>query len=144
MDDGFASLQEVADAVAAYNPHRPRPADLSGLRKNVRQRADGRWVWHWDPRFQTGPREHNMDGHLSMVRAERLDTAARTLTAPVLLVRGKVSDLLSEEGARQFLALVPDAEFVDVEGAGHMVAGDRNDHFNNAVVGFLGRTRTRG
>ncbi|HEU0170902.1 MAG TPA: alpha/beta fold hydrolase, partial [Acidimicrobiales bacterium] len=30
--DGFASLEEVADAVAAYNPHRPRPTDLSGLR----------------------------------------------------------------------------------------------------------------
>ena len=50
---GFASLDEVADAVAAYNPHRPRPTDLSGLRKNVRER-DGRWYWHWDPAFVGG------------------------------------------------------------------------------------------
>ena len=56
MEDGFASLDEVADAVAAYNPHRPRPTDLSGLKKNVRQRDDGRWVWHWDPRFIRGIR----------------------------------------------------------------------------------------
>ena len=54
MESGFGSLEEVADAVAAYNPHRPRPTDLSGLKKNVRQRDDGRWVWHWDPRFMTG------------------------------------------------------------------------------------------
>ena len=52
--DGFADLEEVADAVAAYNPHRPRPKDLSGLRKNVRQRDDGRWYWHWDPPFLLG------------------------------------------------------------------------------------------
>jgi pimeloyl-ACP methyl ester carboxylesterase len=48
--DGFGSLAEVADAVHAYNPHR-RPPNPAGLRKNVRQRADGRWYWHWDPRF---------------------------------------------------------------------------------------------
>ena len=55
MDDGFGSLEEVADAIADYNPHRPRPSDLSGLTKNLRQRDDGRWVWHWDPRFMSGP-----------------------------------------------------------------------------------------
>ena len=52
--DGFASLEEAADAIAVYNPHRPRPSDLSGLAKNLRQRDDGRWVWHWDPRFVMG------------------------------------------------------------------------------------------
>src|SRR5690606_40599381 len=54
--DGFASLEEAADAIAAYNPHRPRPKDLSGLAKNLRQREDGRWVWHWDPAFVQGQR----------------------------------------------------------------------------------------
>ena len=29
--------------------------------------------------------------------------------------------------------------FVDVEGAGHMVAGDRNDLFADAVLDFLAR-----
>ncbi|MGH9093560.1 MAG: alpha/beta fold hydrolase [Acidimicrobiales bacterium] len=142
LEDGFGSLGEVADAVAAYNPHRPRPADLSGLRKNVRQRDDGRWVWHWDPKFHRGPEGPRDEPRTAMIPPERLDAAARSIGVPILLVRGRVSDLLSEEGARQFLELVPDAEFVDVEGAGHMVAGDRNDHFNNAVVTFLDRTLT--
>ena len=61
----------------------------------------------------------------------------RALTVPTLLVRGRVSDLLSEEGAQEFLQLAPHARLVDVTGAGHMVAGDRNDLFNDAVVGFL-------
>jgi pimeloyl-ACP methyl ester carboxylesterase len=135
--DGFASLDDVADAVAAYNPHRPRPSDLSGLRKNVRQHDDGRWYWHWDPRFMTPGR---IDEPRSIRNEDRLEDAARALTLPVLLVRGRQSDVLSEAGARHLQALVPHARSVDVAGAGHMVAGDRNDVFNDAVVGFLEET----
>lgn len=135
--DGFASLEDVADAVAAYNPHRPRPSDLAGLRKNVRQREDGRWYWHWDPRFMTPGR---IDEPRSIRNEDRLERAAQTLTLPVLLVRGRQSDVLSEAGARNLQALVPHARFVDVAGAGHMVAGDRNDVFNDAVVAFLEET----
>jgi pimeloyl-ACP methyl ester carboxylesterase len=141
MESGFGSLEEVADAVAAYNPHRPRPTDLSGLKKNVRQRDDGRWVWHWDPRFMTGKAGSRDETRTSLVHEERLSDAARAITVPVLLVRGRVSDLLSEEGAQDLLRLVPHAEYVDVEGAGHMVAGDKNDLFNDAIVGFLDRLR---
>jgi pimeloyl-ACP methyl ester carboxylesterase len=132
--DGFASLDEVADAVAAYNPHRPRPKDLSGLRKNVRLRDDGRWYWHWDPSFLLGGR---IDETRSVRNEGRLEDAARAVAVPALLVRGRQSDVLSEEGVRQTLELMPQARYVDVGGAGHMVAGDRNDAFNDAVVEFL-------
>jgi peroxiredoxin len=141
MEDGFGSLEEVADAVAAYNPHRPRPTDLSGLKKNVRLREDGRWVWHWDPRFMKGKLGSRDETRASLVHEGRLQDAARKITVPTLLVRGRVSDLLSEEGAQDLLRLVPHAEYVDVEGAGHMVAGDKNDLFNDAIVGFLDRLR---
>ncbi len=141
MESGFGSLDEVADAVAAYNPHRPRPSDLSGLKKNVRLRDDGRWVWHWDPRFMSGKLGSRDETRASLVHQESLSEAARAITVPVLLVRGRVSDLLSEEGARDLLELVPHAEYVDVEGAGHMVAGDKNDLFNDAIVEFLDRLR---
>jgi pimeloyl-ACP methyl ester carboxylesterase len=132
--DGFASLEEVADAVAAYNPHRPRPTDLSGLRKNVRLRDDGRWYWHWDPAFLLGGRQ---DEPRSVRNEDRLEDAARAITVPTLLVRGRQSDVLSEAGARETLELIPHARYVDVGGAGHMVAGDRNDAFNDAVLEFL-------
>lgn len=134
--DGFASLEEVADAVAAYNPHRPRPTDLSGLRKNLRQRDDGRWIWHWDPRFldqrsdraPADPVEHNRP---------RLAAAAQRIQVPTLIVRGLVSDLLSPAGVRELQELIPGSELVEVDGAGHMVAGDRNNLFNDAVISFL-------
>lgn len=138
MESGFASLDEVADAIAAYNPHRPRPTNLDGLRKNLRER-DGRWYWHWDPAFITGRRGSD-DETRSLTDPDRMDAAAERLVTtqlPTLLVRGRQSDLLSEQGAQEFLTAVPHARFVDVAGAGHMVAGDRNDLFNDAVVDFL-------
>jgi peroxiredoxin len=141
LEEGFASLEEAADAIAAYNPHRPRPTDLSGLAKNLRQRPDGRWAWHWDPRFVDGKFGSADETRASVIDPGRLEHAVDVLTVPVLLVRGRSSDLLSEEGAQDFLARVPHAEFADVAGAGHMVAGDRNEVFNQAILGFLDRHR---
>lgn len=132
VEEGFASLEEAADAIAGYQPHRPRPKDLEGLSKNLRLDDDGRWRWHWDPDFFLGP--HPLGTGQSR---HRYETAARHLGVPTLLVRGRLSDLVSEETAREFLALRPDAAFVDVSDAGHMVAGDRNDVFTNAVAEFL-------
>jgi len=140
MNDGFGSLEEVADAIAAYNPHRPRPSNLEGLQKNLRER-DGRWYWHWDPTFIVGRMGGADETRSSLIDPHRLENAARALTVPTLLVRGRVSDLLSEQGAQEFLQLAPHAQMVDVSGAGHMVAGDRNDLFNDAVVAFLDGVR---
>jgi len=133
---GFETLDEAADAVAAYQPQRQRPSDHSGLEKNLRRDPDGRWRWHWDPEL------FNTDRGLHAARVPgRFVDAAGCLELPTLLVRGKLSDLVSEQTAQEFLELVPHAEFVDVSGAGHMVAGDRNDRFTDAVVSFLTRLR---
>lgn len=129
---GFASLEEAADAIAAYNPHRPRPHDLGGLEKNLRLGEDGRFRWHWDPAFIAGER-----GPAEISDLPRLQACARALRCPVLLVRGRMSDVLTEDGAREFLDLVPHARYADVSGAGHMVAGDRNDAFTTELVAFL-------
>lgn len=134
--DGFERLEDAADAISAFIPNRPRPRDLSGLRKNLRFR-DGRWHWHWDPRFLGG--ESGIDGQKGLVNHERLAAAAARVAVPTLLVRGRMSDIVSEEAVRELRELVPHAEVVDVAGAGHMVAGDRNDAFNDAVVEFVGR-----
>ncbi len=56
--------------------------------------------------------------------------------------RGGSSDVVSAEGVQDFLNLLPTAKFIDVADAGHMVAGDKNDIFTDAVVDFLGQTFT--
>lgn len=130
--DGFASIDEAADAIGNYLPHRPRPTDLAGLAKNLRLRADGRYYWHWDPGFLLGSRSV-----ASSRNPQRLFEAARSIVAPTLLVRGKQSDMVSEAGAAEFLEAVPHARYVDVSNAAHMVVGDRNHVFSAAVIEFL-------
>jgi pimeloyl-ACP methyl ester carboxylesterase len=134
--EGFGSIAEAADAVAAYLPHRPRPRSHEGLRKNLRQHPDGRWRWHWDPRFLDGRRAVGT-GRGALEAA--LIAAARNVQIPALLVRGASSELMQEAHAKEFLELVPHAEYTDVSGARHMVAGDRNDQFAKAIMEFLGR-----
>lgn len=130
--EGFDTLEEVADAIAAYQPYRKRPKNLDGLAKNLRLSDNGKYRWHWDPSFRTINRDFAR-------RRGRLEDCARALALPTLLVRGGLSDLLSEQGASEFLALCPQAEYVNVSGAGHMVAGDRNDIFQKSVIDFLTR-----
>jgi pimeloyl-ACP methyl ester carboxylesterase len=131
---GFATLEEAAAAVSAYNPHRPRPRDISGLMKNLRRRADGRLYWHWDPIFFNG--EKSLEPPLNA--GERF-LRYRHVQLPVLLVRGLRSDLISGAGVEAFRRDVPQLEVFDVEGAGHMVVGDRNDVFNAGILNFLQR-----
>ncbi len=131
--NGFGSLEEAADAIAEYRQQRSRPSDLSGLKKNLRQREDGRYYWHWDPRLLQ-PRDPN-----ALKDYMGLFAAAKAIRVPTLLVRGKQSDVVGEQGVKEFLDLVPHAEFVDVANAGHMVAGDNNDTFTQAILDFLAR-----
>ncbi len=133
--DGFDSLEQVADAIASYQPHRERPRQLDGLKKNVRLDENGRLRWHWDPDWISDRPFVEVD-----TRWERLEVAAQELNKsrlPTLLVRGGLSDVLSEEGAEEFLATCPHATYVNVTDAAHMVAGDRNDIFTSAVADFL-------
>ena len=77
MVDGFGSLDEVADMIAEFNPHRPRPADLDGLRNNLRRRGD-RWYWHWDPQFIDGSAAHPP---MEVTDVERLHAAVARIVA---------------------------------------------------------------
>lgn len=132
--NGFASIEEAAEAVAAYNPGRPRPTDNSGLLKNLRLRDDGRLHWHWDPRLlDMKPSSEPPD------RAEALLALSRGVSIPTLVVRGEHSDIVDDEGIAEMRRLVPQTEVLEVAGAGHMVAGDRNDSFSAGVMAFLDR-----
>lgn len=129
---GFGSIDEAAEAIAAYLPHRQRRRNLNGLSKNLRLGPDGRYRWHWDPRFITNVQPSEQER-----RFERLESAARRVGCPVHLVRGGMSDLVSEEVTRAFLELVPGARYSNVADARHMVVGDQNDRFSEAVLAFL-------
>ncbi len=135
--EGFATVQDAADAISAYLPHRPKPTSLDGLRKNLRRAENGRYYWHWDPDFVNGP--HPIENHRDRIEDLALSAAA-ALAIPSLLVRGGSSELVRREQADEYLALAKGSEFVDVAEARHMVAGDSNSVFTAAVTAFLKRT----
>ncbi len=59
------------------------------------------------------------------------------MPVPLLLVRGGGSELVFARDRAAFLATVPDGAYADIADARHMVAGDRNDAFGEAVITFL-------
>lgn len=132
--EGFDTLEDAADAIAAYTPNRPKRMRPEGLQKVLRQR-EGRWYWHWDPAFVNRGRTETVPDRLLGL----LDVAMDNITVPTMLVRGLLSDVVTDEGVDDLLARLPNATVVEVDGAAHMIAGDRNDAFSDAVVGFLAR-----
>jgi len=137
-EQGFETVEEAADAVSAYLPHRKRPRSLEGLKKNLRLHPDGRWRWHWDPRMVSGDDSFAQD---QAILEAMLVEAAKATTIPTLLVRGGSSELVHEAHVREFLELVPHAQYIDVAEARHMVAGDSNDTFSDAVLDFVARQK---
>jgi pimeloyl-ACP methyl ester carboxylesterase len=129
--DGFASLDEAADAIARFRPGRPRPRSLNGLAKNLRLHADNRYHWHWDPAVLDGFRGTDAERHRILAEG------ARGVVVPTLLVRGRQSDVVGDEGTRELAALIPHVRVAEIPAAGHMVAGDNNDVFSDAILTFV-------
>ena len=131
-EKGFDSLEDVAKSISNYLPHRKKPKDLEGLKKNLRLKSDGRYYWHWDPRFirrRPGSRDRRyFDLQLK---------AAEKVTIPTLLIRGALSDVVTMEDVDYFLSVISHAKFVEIEKAAHMIAGDRNDIFAEETINFL-------
>jgi pimeloyl-ACP methyl ester carboxylesterase len=130
--NGFDTLEDAAAAIAAFTPQRKRSTNLEGLKKVLRER-NGRWYWHWDPMIIEGDRTEVMPDRLSGL----LDVASDNIDVPTLLVRGRLSDIVTQAGVDEVVKRIKDITVVEVEGAAHMIAGDRNDAFTSAVVEFL-------
>ena len=138
---GFASPEEAARVISEYLPHRPSRKASSGLAHYLRQKSDGRYSWHWDPAFIESVIRGRAEGEeaSNLTRTELTEAASR-LTLPVHLIRGGSSDLVSQESVSHFRHLVPQADYSDIADATHMVVGDQNDAFGDAILNFLVRT----
>jgi len=137
--ESFASLEEAATEIAQYLPHRKqvRPESLT---RNLRQRADGRWIWKhgFNRRLRAeGPVQGKNWNHV----IEGLDVDAAALRCPVLVLRGAASDVLSHQGAEEVAALMPNARLAIVEKAGHLAAGDNPASTVNLIASFLSELR---
>ncbi|MFC5582550.1 alpha/beta fold hydrolase [Rhodanobacter terrae] len=130
--DGFADYDEAAEQIAAYLPQRRERKSEQQLRPLLREGADGRLRWHWDPALLAGGVVQESERY-----QPRLQAAAAKIDVPVLLLSGARSDVVSRATVDEFLQLVPHARHVELSHATHMVAGDANDAFTREVVRFV-------
>jgi len=131
-NEGFESLEDAAKTISNYLPHRKKPKDTKGLIKNLRLKEDGKYYWHWDPRF-IQKREQNKRKNFYV----SLEQSAKRVTVPTLLIRGALSDVVTQKDVRLFLSTIPHAEFEEIQKAAHMLVGDKNDIFAEATIKFL-------
>lgn len=132
--DGYVSLEDAAAAIEQHMPRRGGRRNLEGLARNLRQRPDGRWHWHWDPAFMNRRRAEGQrfgDGS-----PELLEAIIR-IRAPLLLARGEQSEIVTPALAAEFRALLPAADYVELAGVGHMVVGDDNAPFTQVLADYL-------
>lgn len=132
--EGFATPEAAAEVLAGPGGAVPAPDAVARLRRNMRMDAAGRWHWHWDSWFFDP--SHGL-GIKPALR--RLEDAARRVTIPALLMRGARSDVTDAAGAAALAACIPHLETAVIEGAGHMIVGDRNDAFTATLLDFLRR-----
>ena len=132
--DGFATLEEAAEVIASYTGHK-RSGNLEGLRRNLRQRENGRLYWHWDGRL--------LDQDLQ-ARRTMLHEVAPKVTLPLMLMRGGKSLVTTDANVAEMKQAVPQLEVQIIPNAGHMITGDDNETFATGIDGFLRRHLPRG
>lgn len=131
-EKGFADAAEAAALVSAFLPDRTQTSDPARLARNLRRRPDGRFGWHWDPRYV------GVDAlEQAKARQGRLEAAALHVDVPVLIARGEHSEVLSLADAQDFARILPHGDVVEIAGAGHMIVGDQNGAFSGAIAAFL-------
>jgi pimeloyl-ACP methyl ester carboxylesterase len=121
--ESFVDLDEAAAAVREFQPKR-KDVKVENLRRNLRQRPDGRWEWKhmFGKRLREDGTQPELGGWRAL--AAGLEDEVTTLTCPVLILRGRESDVLSDEGAEELAALITNAQLARISGAGHLAAGD--------------------
>lgn len=135
----FPSFDDLLARTIEHNPTRSESSLRRGILHNAQQRDDGTWVWRYrrddTPRpfaEREGPPDH---GALWDI----LDGSS----TPVLLVRGMLSQsVVDDDDVGQLLRRRPDAEVVEVAGAGHSVQGDAPLELARIIGEFIEPTMT--
>jgi len=128
----FASLDELLERTARFNPERSRSSLRRGILHNAEQQPDGTWVWRWARHLlpvAASPVAASPvaagGGPAGDTRFGELWQALSSVTVPLLLARGMRPDsVLDDDDERELLRRLPSAKVVHVAEAGHSLQGD--------------------
>jgi pimeloyl-ACP methyl ester carboxylesterase len=125
------SIDAYVEQAMRFNPRRKPELLRRSLMHNLRQGANGKWSWKYDPKRQHGMRD---DPAREPTTAW---AAVDAIDCPTLVVRGGDSDMFSPANAAALVARLKQVEFVEVPGAGHTVQGDQPALLSEALRTFL-------
>jgi pimeloyl-ACP methyl ester carboxylesterase len=127
----FASLDELLERTARFNPARSRSSLRRGILHNAEQQPDGTWVWRWarhrGPAAAAGlaPVAVSSASPAAATRYGQLWETLASVAVPLLLARGMRPDsVLDDDDERELLRRLPSAQVTHVEEAGHSLQGD--------------------
>ena len=127
----FASLDELLERTARFNPARSRSSLRRGILHNAEQQSDGTWVWRWarhrHPAAPASPAPVALApaSPAAGTRYGPLWETLSSITVPLLLARGMRPDsVLDDDDERELLRRLPSAQVIHVEEAGHSLQGD--------------------
>jgi pimeloyl-ACP methyl ester carboxylesterase len=127
----FESVEDVITYMRANAPLYTEAMLRHRAQHAVRPLAGGGFTWKYDRALREAIRQGRM-----RVPAD-LWAQWRAITCPTLLVRGALSDILSDETAKRMVDELPAAQLVVVPGAGHTVPGDQPAAFQSLLREFL-------
>jgi pimeloyl-ACP methyl ester carboxylesterase len=127
----FESVEDVITSMRANAPLYTEAMLRHRAQHAVRPLPGGGFTWKYDRALREAIRQGRM-----RVPAD-LWAQWRAITCPTLLVRGALSDILSDETAKRMVDELPAARLVVVPGAGHTVPGDQPAAFQSLLREFL-------
>ncbi|MGO9451850.1 MAG: alpha/beta fold hydrolase [Candidatus Binataceae bacterium] len=126
------SPEAFLERAVKFNPLRDPAVLRRSLSYNLRQLPSGKWALKHDQR-----RASEEAWRISIAQRERLAGEVTKITCPTLIVRGALSDILTDDAAERFARSLPRARWVRVEKAGHNVHGDNPRGLLDAMIPFL-------
>jgi pimeloyl-ACP methyl ester carboxylesterase len=132
VPEEFDSFEAVVEHMSKQNRYASDAVLRRRLQYATRQLTNGKVGWRYDLAIREQRR------HGAGAPAVDLWPALPKITCPTLVVRGANTDTLSSEVARKMVQIIPNAQLVEVQRAGHMVFEDNPEGFIAALKPFLG------
>jgi pimeloyl-ACP methyl ester carboxylesterase len=126
---GYASIQDAEARMLEANPHLSTAMARHLTVHGIMRLEDGSYVWKFDNYVRAWPPQRYDEAGVQRLWSR--------ITCPVLLVRGAeswASNPLTDGRAGHF----QQAEYVEIQGAGHWVHHDRTEIFMQHLARFLG------
>ncbi|MDO8432591.1 MAG: alpha/beta hydrolase [Candidatus Binatus sp.] len=126
------SPEEFLERAVKFNPIRDPAVLRRSLHYNLRETPAGKWMFKHDQRRRTDEAMRSFSDDRA-----RLVSEVSKIKCPTLVVRGALSDILTDEGAEKFARSLPDGRWVRIEKSGHNVQGDNPRALLDAMLKFF-------